>query len=306
MDIIGNSEIKSITAVSQLQDPGYDYLSGGSGSGSHMFYIKRNDMTLEIGLTDAGKKSTKYFDDKVKVLVKNVNGQEDYAMIRIIKPGEDRSRFYANVMYPMKSGYNPGEQGEIVIRARTEYLYANSSEEEVGAFDNLDKNKLGKYVVDLSGISVQVNNTRKDDAGNAIKAIEATVESCEPITEDDIPYYEIKIKVNALEPGTAKVVTTVTGKYMDSNGEFVEDHLQTRDVVASFSVFNPIATSGGSSGGGGSGGSYGGSGSGGGSSSVGSSSGSSSGGNPVGVAFAGMGAVALLALFILGKKMSGH
>ena len=304
LDIIGTPG--GMEAISNSLYQGYDYLVGG---GNTLFYIKKlNDKQLEGGLTEIGKNSAKYFDDNVTINVFKINnngarGTSSSAQIRIIKAGEDRARFYATIHYPAKANYNPNESGELIIRARTEYLYANSSEEDVEAFNKLNKEKMGKFIVNKEDIRVKVNNLSKDEAGNVITAINENVQvtSCElKKDQDGNEYYEIRLKIHSEQPGNAKIVTTIVGTYHDKNGVKIDEFEQKREAVASVKVFAPLGT-GGSSGGSGSGGSGS---NGGGSSTDNGGDNSLQSGGGAGIVFAGAGALGLLLALFMGWKMS--
>jgi len=300
MDIKGN--VDKITAFSSLYS-GYDYLSNGTGinDSTHVFYMEKleGENKLKVGLTNKGLMSSEYFEDEVTICV-SYGGASSTARIRVLKAGEDRARFYANVQYPAKVNYNPNESGELVIRAYTEYLYANSSQEDVETFEKLNKDKLGKFIVKKDDIKVVVNNLSKDEMGNKIIAINetVTVTDCElKKDEKGNEYYDIRLKVQSGHPGDAKVIASITGKYQDKNGIEIKDFEQKREIVASLKVFTPLATS---SGGGGSG-----SGSGytsGGSTSEPSQS-TGTGTSGAGVLFVGLGAVGLLFALFMGWKM---
>lgn len=295
MDIVGKP--KEMSIISQTLEKGHDYLKGDG----EWFYIKKlNDKQLEVGLTEKGKKATKYFDDTVVVKIKNQMQSE--AIIKIIKAGEDRVRFYANVS-SFRNMYNTGDSGEIVLCVKSEYIFPNSSEEELAEFEKLNKDKMGKFVINPEDVSVTVNNIAKDEFGNITNAVSSADVTSVTLKKDTNgkEYYEVKVNFQTLDAGVAKVITTVNGRYYDKNNQHVSEFDQQREAVETVTVYSPVASVGSSGGGSGSSSSNGGNSSGSNSELNGSSS-SGSGGS-AGPIVAGMGALALLVTLFVGANL---
>lgn len=322
LDIVGKAKIKDITVTSEAYDLNYVYYSrSGKATGNatktpwlKISLIEKTDTEpykLKAELTDPT--TAKYFNDYVIIKVED-EYQKDEARVRIIKSGDERARFHANALYPVQSICSVGNDISFTIHARTNYLYGNSTEEEIAEFKSLDKTKLARYVVDDKDIKITVNNTGINASSEPI--IGNITKTCTLVPNetgelyDGFPYYEIKVTGNGINPGTAKVVVSITGKYQEMDKENISntDFVQVRNVPISVQVFGdpePVHFEDNSSSGGSSGGNSGnGSGNNGGESTT--TGGGTGVGGVIGGTLAGLGAVGLLVLFIILKKSSGH